>query len=406
MSVDIIMPPLSQTMDSMVLLAWTKKVGETVKKGEALFTVETDKASLEVESPASGTLFEIYVQPNSEAKVRAVIGKILEPGESAPAKTGNLIDQNKNTTTEAPVEKKAIKEGQQRPSSGKILASPRARRLADQNHIDLTLVQASGPRHMIVERDVQIALKNTPQSQTVAQIDTTQPVQLSNVRKTISRRMMDSHLNTAPVTYMSEVDATRLVALRDTAIQVLGLGHIRPTYTDFLIKLVCLTLQKHPDLNATFDGETLVHSSEVNLALAVDTDRGLIVPVLRNANQYGITALAEKRQALVERATKGQSSPDELSGGTFTISNLGTLGIDFFTPIINPPQVAILAVGRIREVPAVENGQICIRKKMGLAVTCDHRIIDGAPAARFLKDVSALIENPDLLWINNLLSGK
>ena len=145
---------------------------------------------------------------------------------------------------------------------------------------------------------------------------------------------------------------------------------------------------------------------DVHLGIAVDTERGLVVPVIRSTAHKGLLELAGERIRLSQRALDGTLLPDELGGGTFTITNLGVLGVDGFTPIINPPQVAILAVGRIREVPAVENGQICIRKKMGLAVTCDHRIIDGAPAARFLKDVSALIENPDLLWINNLLSGK
>ncbi len=398
MSIKIIMPPLSQTMETLVLLEWAKKVGDPVKKGETLFTVETDKASLEVESPGTGILHEVMAKPNSEVEVGSVIGTILESGENPPTKS--------EVASEKPLDAQKIieamvTEGQDNTDSKitrtRLFTSPRARRLASLVHIDLAQISPTGPRHMVVERDVLNFQKLTPEAHpTISQVD--QTIELSNIRKTIARRMRDSLSNSAPVTYMSSADATDLVALREKVIAGLKSSDVKPTYTDLFIKILCLVLKDHPALNANFDGEKLTRSSVVHMAIAVDTVRGLIVPVLHNANNLDIRQIAYERKRLVDRALDGVCTVEELNGGTFTISNLGTLGIEYFTPIINPPQVAILAVGQIHEAPAVHNGQICIRHTVGLAVTCDHRIVDGAPAARFLKDICNLVENPDIIW--------
>jgi pyruvate/2-oxoglutarate dehydrogenase complex dihydrolipoamide acyltransferase (E2) component len=226
-----------------------------------------------------------------------------------------------------------------------------------------------------------------------------QRISLTPIRKTIARRMHESHQGMAAVTYMSQADATRLVKLRKRILKKLPKGSLRPTYTDFLIFIICRALTKHPGLNATFDGELLHVHESIHMALAVDTERGLIVPVIRDAGGKGVEDIAHLRRNLVDSVLDGTVSSAELNGGTFTITNLGTLGIDHFTPIINPPQVAILGVGRIRKVPAVHKGKIRIRHVLGLALTCDHRIIDGAPAARFLSDILNFIENPDLIWM-------
>jgi pyruvate dehydrogenase E2 component (dihydrolipoamide acetyltransferase) len=211
--------------------------------------------------------------------------------------------------------------------------------------------------------------------------------------------MRESLDSAAPVTYMSEVDATRLVRLRKNILEGLTEGEPRPSITDLLIHLVCRVLAFHPQLNATFDGETIEQYQRVGLALAVDTKRGLIVPVIPSAQDKSILELAQARTGLVEKALAGSLTINDLSGGTFTLSNLGTMGIDFFTPILNPPQVAILGVGRIRELPVARKGKIFTRRVMGLSLTCDHRVIDGAPAARFLQDLCRLVENPDLTWL-------
>ena len=399
MSVKVIMPPLSQTMDTLVLLGWSKKLGDSVEKGETLFTVETDKASLEVESPGTGTLYEVMAEPNSEVKVGSVIGTILEPGENPPTKSevgseqpldANIIVESKRTESKEDFKSKL--------SETRLFASPRARRLVRQSHLDLAQISPTGPRRMVVERDVLNFQKlSSKPSQAVSQFD--QGIELTNIRKTIAHRMRESLAKTAPVTYMNTADATNLVAQREKVIAGLEPNDVKPTFTDFFIRILCLVLKVHPDLNSNFDGEKLTRFSVVHMSIAVDTERGLIVPVLHNANDLNILQIANERKRLVERALGNACTLEELSGGTFTISNLGTLGIDYFTPIINPPQVAILAVGQIHQAPVVHDGQLCIRQTVGLAMTCDHRIVDGAPAARFLKDICNLVENPDIILL-------
>jgi len=420
MTVNILVPPLSQTLDTLVIVEWKKQIGDPVVKGEALLTVETDKATLEVESPATGVLNGVYAGPGEEVKIKSIIGSIAEQGDIVP--TANATGP----------------EGEPLPPERqtRIFASPRARQLAQLKGISLSELEGSGtgPQKLIVERDItayleqqEARLRVTPLARRMAeaagvdlarvmpskpgeaikkadieasiQRNAAQAISLNSIRKTIARRMLDSHQNTAPVTYMSEVDATRLVKIRKRILKRLPEGAIRPTFTDFIILITCHTLARHPALNATFDGETLQVHESIHMALAVDTERGLIVPVMRDTGGKGLEEIALLRRNLVERILANAISPDELVGGTFTITNLGKLGIDHFTPIINPHQVAILGVGRIRKVPAIHKGKIRIRQVIGLALTCDHRVIDGAPAARFLSEILDLIENPDLIWM-------
>ena len=397
MPVDIVVPPLSQTMDTLILVEWLKQPGEVVKKGEMLFSVETDKATLEVESPASGTIFAVFAKPQSEIKVRSVIGKILLPDED-PQSAGEKLDQTEvSKQRESKIRRtpENIKQSV-KPSSAadRIFSSPRARRLAEHHHIEINelSITGSGPRGMIVEKDVQAVVGQINFSSERAD-DRIEEIPQSNVRKIIAERMMYSHLNSAPVTYMCECDATYLVEYQKSLIKKNASVNYKPTFTDLFIKITCQLLQHHPLLNATFTDDQLKVYKSMHIALAVDTPRGLIVPVVKNAGQMNLMEISRNREQLVDRALSGKLHPDDLTGGTFTISNLGTLGIDFFTPIINPPQVAILAIGRIREVPAVYNGKIHIRQLMGVGVTCDHRVIDGAPAARFLRDFCNFIEN-------------
>lgn len=388
MPIKIIVPPLSQTMETLTLLEWHKQPGEAVKKGEVLFSVETDKATQEVEAPASGTLYEVYAQPNDEVDVRSVIGTILAEGEKPPDSAGKQEQEKEDEQTSLP-KKIPVKEAQPKDAGkegGRLFASPRARRLAAEKGLDLSRAVPSGPRGMTVERDLQPLLEEKPSIEGAS---------LSKIRRVTAQRMMDSHLGTAPVTYMCEADASGLVAWRERLLSELDDNAVRPTYTDLLVHITCRALQKHPALNATFDeGEYILHK-ELNIGLAVDTERGLMVPVLRGAQELDVTQIARARQRLVARAHSGAISPEELSGGTFTISNLGSSVVDFFTPIINPPQVAILAVGRIRQVPAVVNGGIHIRHVAGLGATCDHRVIDGAPAARFLDEIQDMMIMPE-----------
>ena len=202
------------------------------------------------------------------------------------------------------------------------------------------------------------------------------------------------------MTLTRDVDATELVALRERILLDLASQDVRPTYTDFLVSMIARCLQQHPNLNATFDGEQLeIFDDVVHMGLAVDTDRGLLVPVLRHVEGQGLIALARQRSALVQRALDGTLAADELAGGTFTLTNLGALGVDAFTPLLNPPQIAILGLGRIRPVAGAVGNTIGLRQAMFLSLTFDHRAVDGAPAARLLVDIARLVERPDRVWL-------
>ena len=323
----------------------------------------------------------LFASPRARqlAALKGVPLEALQGGGTGPG--GLIVERDVNAYLE------------QRKATPRV--TPLARRMAEAAGVDLSKVAPARPGGTITKADIEASTG----SEALESAAMSTAIRLTPTRKTIARRMQESHQLTAPVTYLREADATRLVKLRKRILGNLPGGAIRPTCTDFLICLTCWALAGHPALNATFDGERLELYDSVHLALAVDTERGLIVPVIRDADRMRIGEIARRRSELVGRALTGTLSPEELSGGTFTLSNLGSLGIDHFTPIINPPQVAILGVGRIREAPLFRKGKVRIRKLMGLALTCDHRIVDGGPAARFLQDLCALIETPDLIWL-------
>jgi pyruvate dehydrogenase E2 component (dihydrolipoamide acetyltransferase) len=389
MPAEILVPPLSQTMDTLTLVEWYKKPGDEIKKGEYLFSVETDKATLDVESPETGILYEVLANPLDEVKIRSVIGVILLPGETADG----LIFHPEKDSPETPTpknKKQALQTKKVESASeveGRIFASPRAKKTAREKGIDLEKAQASGPRGMIIERDVEKISKDEPKEK----------IQQSNkIRKIIAKRMMQSHLETAPVSYMREVDASQFSQMRQEIKNSIKDKALNITFTDLFIRAICLALAEHPDFNAVVEDGDLLIKSHINLSLAVDNDRGLIVPVIKNADQLSIREISKQRKMLITRVNNNTLNQGNMEDGTFTISNLGSLGVDFFTPIINPPQVAIVGIGRIREVPAVHNGGIFIKNKVGISLTCDHRFIDGAPAARFLETFTQIIENPKI----------
>jgi pyruvate dehydrogenase E2 component (dihydrolipoamide acetyltransferase) len=466
MAIDILVPPLSQTMDTVTLVEWKIKIGDPVNKGDILFLVETDKATLDVEAPATGILGEILAEPGEEVAVRSRIGAIYSAKEyqsalkssptrtesqAVPPATGQPLPALEVTSSSASVTNPSPSVQQ----NVRLFSSPRARRFARLNHLELKEIDASGPRGMIIERDARqylekkkLAPKVTPLARRVAEEnhfdlttlehetdkkritradveqalvkqatpqavtaepDATAPanrketgaqtVPFTNLRKTIAHRMLESHQTTAPVTLMREVDATELKELRTLILKEIGEEDVRPTYTDFLTMITARCLMRHTYMNGFIDGDAVILSEEVHIGLAVDLERGLLVPVIRSAQKRNVIELARERDLLVKRATENKSTPEELSGGTFTITNLGTLGIDAFTPIINQPQIAILGIGRIRPVQAVFNGQCAIREIVTLSLTFDHRAVDGAPAARFLKAIAQCIEKPHLIWM-------
>lgn len=481
--IDVFMPPLSQTMDSMLLVEWLKHPGDPVTKGEPLFLVESDKATLEVESPASGTLFMLLAEAGADVPVKTVIARIAAPGEvfEPPVQPTPLPVDAFSAAAPAP-DSPALSSPVALPDpstdriplpserAARVFASPRARQTANALHVSLAEIPASGPEGLIIERDViafaeerkarqrvsPVAARAADQlavdlSTLAAQkgdritradveaaasgvmsgiaagvpspIDLAAPdalatpntmatpaspasmasddagVPLGPTRRTIARRLSQAHQTVVPVTLTREVDATELVALHSRLVASVAEAKPRPSLTDVLAVIAVRCLRLHPALNGTFDGERIFASEAVHLALAVDTERGLLAPVIPHCERLGVGEVAEARVRIAAAARAGTITSSELAGGTFTLTNLGPLRVDAFTPVVNAPQIAILGTGRVRQAPAVFEGQVAIRQLMVLSLTFDHRVVDGAPAARFLDDIASLIENPDRLWL-------
>jgi pyruvate dehydrogenase E2 component (dihydrolipoamide acetyltransferase) len=454
MATEVFLPKLGQTMEEGTIVEWMKKEGDKVNRGDVLFTVESDKAVLEVESSAKGVLRRILIDKGAKVPVLTTVGIIGEAGEdisgllqkagpaqaavapaSQPAAVG-AAPQPAPQAVGAP--EPAAVAPQPIPGRERVFASPRARRVAEEKQVDLDYVAGSGPNGRIIEKDVlEFAARQplaTPLARKVAaemgvsleQIPTAggritaeqvraaaapaggvpapamaaagEVVPLSGVRAIIAERMGNSSRTTAAVTLESLVDATELVALRTRLKEALAkeLG-FDVGYNDLLALIVARCLVEFPYMNVRLDAEGIRHLQDVNVGLAVDTERGLIVPVIRNAQHMGLKELATKFRQIVARAREGKAGPDDLTGGTFTITNLGMFGVDAFTPIINLPECAILGVGRIKPEAAVVNGEVVVRQRMWLSLTFDHRLVDGAPAARFLQGILKYIETPYLL---------
>lgn len=443
MATEVLVPPLGTTVDTVTLIKWYVDEGETVQKGEPLFAIETDKATLDVEAPASGVLRRVTAHPGDVLQALSVIAVITAPDETWVEKTGtpsSTVQAVLLTPTSEPGRAATRNEERTR-----LFISPRARRLAEQHQIPLAELHGSGPDGAIVERDVLAYLERsatpaiTPVAQRMAEqagldwrqlrgsgaggrvtredveralasspakaqpalpSDTLEasntPIEiipLQGVRAVIAERMARSHSTTAPVTLTALADATALVALRQQ-LQQDGIG---VSYNDLFVYIVARALREHRRLNASLDGEVIKVWQRIHIGLAVDTERGLLVPVIRDADTKGLAQLSQETSTLIARAQAGQSTPAELSGGTFTITNLGMFGIDSFTPIINPPECAILGIGRINRQAAAIGENIAIRQMVWLSLSFDHRLVDGAPAARFLRRVVQLVEGPHLL---------
>lgn len=455
---EVIMPKLGQTMDEGTIVEWLKQEGEPVQRGDILFSTESDKATLEVESPAKGFLRRILVPAGQTVPVLTVVALMTRTVDEDLSTYGGSAEEA--GTVASAQELTGVGLGgagptvpvreAKKPEGGRIFASPRARRLAREKGAELTLVIGTGPNGRIVERDVMAYLealsKATPVARRLAEgaginlrglqgtgpggritkgdveqaiAETAPPpaiprpaavaepiasVPMSGARAVIAQRMHGSHQATAPVTLTMEVDATDFVTLREQLKSSLAdeLG-FNIGYNDLLIKLTAHALRKFPYMNVRLDeadrGAGVIRQlNEVHVALAVDAEHGLLVPVIRDADRKGLTDVARETRDLVERARSGRALPDELSGSTFTITNMGMLEVDAFTPLINLPEAAILGVGRIKDRPAVVDGGLCVRKTTWLSLTFDHRLVDGAPAARFLQYLKDLIERP-MLWL-------
>lgn len=392
MAVPITVPRLGWNMEQGVFVGWLKADGAAIRAGEPLFTLESEKATEDIEGFDDGLLHVPADGPRQGdvLAVGTVIGYVLQPGEPIPppskpvaspqrsepealAKRGasftNASGSDRTTST------------RQRPAS-----SPRARRTAAKLGIDWRSAKPSGRTGRIRERDV-LALAGTNLA--------APPAPIPSMRRVIAERMVTSHRSTAPVTLTTTIDATELVHLRQPWKDAAeNSGDIIPTYTDLFVKLAALALVKHPVLNSRWEDDRIVSPEGIHIGIAVDTESGLVVPVVRDVPQLYLQELSMRSRDLIERARQRKLSAGELQGGTFTVTSLGAWGIDAFTPIINYPECAILGIGRIRRCPAVHEDQIVIRDQVTLSLTFDHRITDGVPAARFLRTLTALIENP------------
>jgi pyruvate dehydrogenase E2 component (dihydrolipoamide acetyltransferase) len=408
MAIEIKVPRLGWSMEEGIFIEWLKREGQTVQAGEPLFAIEGDKAIQEIEAIGSGVLrIAPDAAENGETvKVGVTLAFLTDPEEAAPF---GRRPEAEETPARQPVAEAApapaIRTAEFAPKANpegprRVPISPRALRVASELGIDWQALQGTGRTCRIRERDVRnaVARQSAPARRPLATgpVDSsTVPLNQPSFRRTIASRMLEGSQTTAPVTLTTSADATNLVSLRaQFKSTVTGPHEVIPGYLDMIVKLVGRALQENPELNRQWIDGQIVSPDGIHLAIAVDTPSGLLAPVLRNVPALGLREIAAQSHEFKVRAHASQLKGAELSGGTFTISNLGAFGIDAFTPIINVPQCGILGLGRIARRPTVIGEQIVACETMTLSLTFDHRIVDGAPAARFLAVVRTAIENP------------
>ena len=390
MATDVIMPALGVAQEKGTLLNWRKAEGQSVIKGEPLMEVETDKATVEIEAPASGILTNVTASPGDEVPVGNRIAVILAPGEkleqSSPPRSQARVDGDTVPRT-APAKAEQVTETHA--PTGLIKASPAARRIAREKGMDLSTVHGSGPEGAVLAEDIlHSTAGQVPRSEGPAKVKET--IQLTAMRRIVGERMTRSK-QTAPHFYLSmDVDMTGIARQRNMLKE--KNEPLVPSINDFILSACAKTLREFPSMNAAFTEQGVQLYSDINIGMAVALEEGLVVPVIRSADRLSLKDLAQQSRELVEKAQKKKLFPLDYEGGTFTVSNLGTFGVDNFVAIINPPQCAILAVGRVapRVVPHGEG--IAVRSMMTLSLSADHRIVDGAIAARFLQEVKRLLE--------------
>jgi pyruvate dehydrogenase E2 component (dihydrolipoamide acetyltransferase) len=403
---EVILPRLGQGMEVGTIVRWLKSEGDKVEKGEPLFELDTDKVTQEVEAEASGVLLKIVV-PEGEVPVGTAIAYVGETGEEVPQGTGTQPDEEESPPEQVPVPtERAEAAPEAAPAAattngGRIKASPLARRIARERGIDLAALAGTGPEGRIVAEDVEraavapAAAKAAPAAApaVAAARGEVERIELTSLRKTIARRLTEAW--TVPAFQISmSADMTKSQELR--ALLLERYPDERPTVTDVLTKVCAIALMRHREVNATFAEDAIELHPAANVGLAVATDRGLVVPVITGADSRTVAEIAAARADLVARSREGKLTAEDLEGGTFTISNLGMYGVEQFIAVLNPPQAAILAVGAIEERPVARDGEIVVRPMMTLTLTCDHRTIDGAVAADFLRTVKDFLEEPGL----------
>jgi pyruvate dehydrogenase E2 component (dihydrolipoamide acetyltransferase) len=415
MATRIDMPKLSDTMEEGIILKWLKKEGDAVKQGEIIAEVQTDKADMELEAYDSGVLRKIFVPEGKGAAVGkpiAIIGGASEDISAMLADTGSAqpvqhhvekpvgAEEKPSVTAEAPsiqhilpstVEQKSGENG-----GSRVKISPLAKKIAQEKNINISSLSGSGPMGRIIKRDVEEAFSHGAATFVTRQAAsaTTQQIPVSMMRKTIAKRLVESK-TTAPHFYVtSDVNMKRVIEFRSA---LNATEEVKISYNDIIVKAAAIALRRNPKVNSSWADDTIIQHGSIHVGIAVALDDGLITPVIRDADAKGLAQISAEAKDFSSRARERKLKPEEYTGGTFTVSNLGMFDVENFAAIINPPEAGILAIGSITEKPVVENGAIVIGHRMKITLSCDHRVIDGAIGAQFMSDVKNILENPATL---------
>ncbi len=409
MAIKIEMPKLSDTMEEGVIAKWNVKEGDKIEAGDIIAEVETDKATMDVEAFDSGTLLKIIPGEGDAVPLGGLIAVIGEEGEdiSALLESGDSPSDKKAAPASSDkAEKEAVSEVKEEASSttssdsGRVKASPLAKKIAEDKGIDLAEVAGSGPDGRIVKKDVE-------DFKTTAKVASTAPakapvrtsfkslesreVKVSQMRKVIARRLSESKFTNPHFYETVDVDMKSAIAARSS---MNAANDVKISFNDIVVKACAVALTRHQAINSSWHDDVIIEHADVNIAVAVAIDEGLMTPVINHVDQKGFLQISSETRELAGLARDRKLAPEQMEGSTFTISNLGMFGIEEFTAIINPPNACILAVGAIRDVPVVENGAVVPGKRMKITLSSDHRIVDGAKAAKFLNEVRTLLENP------------
>ena len=409
MALSIVMPALEMAQETGKILSWLKREGERVSKGQPLLEVETDKAVVEVEAPGDGILGGIRAQAGAVVPVGQTIAWLLAPGETVPAETPDTLNavlsgrQSDAGTASTPVAAAPSASATSQPVASEIKISPKARRLAREQSVDIARLRGSGPGGEILAADILAAAQAQPAPQSAAVPAAASAAEtLSVVGRLMAERTTQSWTTVPHFFLVRELDAGALAAAqREFAAEIERSRGVKPTITDLLVLLVARTLRKHPRLNASWAGDRIRDNEQIHIGVAMAVEDGVVVGVIRDAASANLADIAVARNALAERARSGKLQPGDIAGATFTISNLGMYGVDAFTAIIVPPQAAILAVGRIADRVVAAAGHPAVRPMLTLTLSSDHRVVDGARAAEFMRDLAAAIGEPQR-WLPSL----
>ncbi|MEJ2238193.1 MAG: dihydrolipoamide acetyltransferase family protein [Gemmatimonadales bacterium] len=407
MATKVYMEALSPTMEEGRIVSWLKREGDSVTDGDVIAEVETDKAIMELQARGEGTLRKVFSETGATVEVGTLIGVIAAEDEDIASilEKAAVVDETQATGAEPraagarPSVEPTTAEHDQRPSllgGDRVKSSPLARRLAKERQIDLRVVQGSGPGGRITRRDVEAAVPGARHIVTAAG-PSYEDKPITQIRKTIATRLSTS-IGPVPHFFLTaEIDMERTAEARDALNSIKDAPRV--SFNDIIVKVVAEALRQHPECNAWWQDDYIRYFSEVHISMAVSVEEGLITPVIRNAHLKSLREIAAEGRELAQKARERKLKPEEYSGGTFSISNLGMFDIDQFTAVINPPEAGILAVGSISDRPVVIDGDLQVRKRLRVTMSCDHRVIDGATGARFLQTLRRMLENPlALVW--------